>query len=149
MNEDECVLRSFQLFSSVLTMSLKSKRRKSTAKEALKCGREVKVHQANVSNNTFSTNPVGLHSLFVLEDEALDTDSKSVDPSFDPDISMTSDTEHLISTFCEEWVASLSWENRISLGLFLTSQMSTLLEKGETQAVELAAQMIGSSDKLI
>ena len=103
-NEDECLLRSLQQFSSVLTMPPKSKRRKST-EEALKCGRGVKARRAITSNDTISTDPVGLHSLFVLEDETLDTDSESVDPSFDPDISMTSDTEHLVSTFCEEWVA--------------------------------------------
>ena len=129
-------------------MPPKSKRRKNI-EESLRCGRETKQRRANASNDTPSTDPMGLHSLFVLEDEAQDTDSETVDPSFDQDVSMMSDTEHLISTFCEEWVASLTWENRTSLGLFLTFQSSTLLGKGETEAAELAAQMIGRSDRTI
>ena len=98
----------------------------------MKCGWEAKVHQENASNNTLSTNIVGLHSLFfILEDEALHTDSKSVDLSFDPDKRMTSDTEHFISTFCKNRF-SMSWENRTFLGLFLTFETLTLLGKGET-----------------
>ena len=142
------MLQLLQLFASVLMMPPKSRRRKNI-EESLRRGRETKQRRANARNDTPSTDPMGLHNLFVLEDEALDTDSETVDPSFDPDVSMMSDTEHLISTFCEEWVASLTWENRTSLRLFLTFKLLTLLGKGETEAAELAAQMIGRSDRTI
>ena len=56
-------------------MPPKSKRRKSV-EESLKRGREAKQRRAN----TPSTDPVGLHSLFVLDDDALDKDSESVLP---------------------------------------------------------------------
>ena len=65
------------------------------------------MRRASASNNTPSTNPMGFRSVFVPEDEALNTDSESVDPSFDPYISMTSDMKHLFNTFWDDWIASL------------------------------------------
>ena len=52
-----------------------------------------------MSNNTASTDPMRLNSLFVLEDGMLDADNETVSPSFILDVSIMSDTEHLISTF--------------------------------------------------
>ena len=80
----------------------------------MKCGREAKARRANTSNDTISNNPEGLHSLFVLEAEALDTDSELVDPSFDPDISMTSDTEHLLEETVKQYKKTIQSHRRIS-----------------------------------
>ena len=40
-------------------------------------------------------------------------------------------------------------EDRASLGFFLSFQLSTTLGKGETEAAELAGQMIGKSDRTL
>ena len=93
--------------------------------------------------------PERIQELLELSDDALDTENEDVDPSFDLDTSIKSDTGHMVDSFCEEWVASLSWENRASLGLFLSFQLSTILGKGETEAAELAGQMIGKSDRTV
>lgn len=85
--------------------------------------------------------------LLVQPDEALDTDNEELDPSFDLDSSLRSDTDHMVDAFCEEWITSLSWEDRASLGLLF--QLSAILGKGETEAAELAGQMIGKSDRTI
>lgn len=81
--------------------------------------------------------------------EALDTDDEELDPSFDLDSSMKSDTDHLMDTFCEEWVAQLDWEDKVSLGLFICFQLKHTLRKGETEAAELAGLMIMKSEKTI
>ena len=39
--------------------------------------------------------------------------------------------------------------DRISLGIFIQYQLSTVLQKGETESAELAALMIGKSDRTI
>ena len=84
--------------------------------------------------------------LLNLSHDAQDTDNEEKDPSFELDSSLKSDTHHLLDTFCEEWVAQLSREDRISLGIFIQYQLSTVLQKGETESAELAALMIGKSD---
>ena len=76
-----------------------------------------------------------------LSHEAKDTDNEEEDPSFELDSSIKSDTHHLLDTFCEEWVAQLSHEGRISLGIFIQYQLSTVLQKGETESAELVALM--------
>ena len=89
--------------------------------------------------------PETVADLLNLSHEAKDTDNEE-DPSFELDSSIKSDTHHLLDTFCEEWVAQLSREDRISLGIFIQYQLSTVLQKGETKSAELAALMIGKSD---
>lgn len=86
---------------------------------------------------------------FDLSVEALDTDDEEIDPSFDLDSSMKSDTVHLVDTFCEEWVAQLDWEDKVSLGLFICFQLKNILGKGETEAAELAGMMIMKCEKTI
>ena len=78
-----------------------------------------------------------------LSEDVLDTEDEAVDPS------MKSDTDHIVETFCEEWVSQLDRDDRFSLGLFLCSQMTRHLEIKETRAAELAGLMIGKSDKTI
>ena len=71
-----------------------------------------------------------------LSVDALDTEDESVDPSFDMDSSIKSDSGHMTETFCEDWVTHLDWEDRASLGLFLCFQIRAVLGKGETEAAE-------------
>ena len=37
----------------------------------------------------------------------MDTKDKAVDPTFDLDSNIKSDTDHIAETFCEEWVSKL------------------------------------------
>ena len=58
----------------------------------------MKQRQMNVNNNAPSTDSLWLNILFVLA-ETLDKDNKTVGVFFVLDVSIMSDTEHLISTF--------------------------------------------------
>lgn len=84
-----------------------------------------------------------------LSHDATDTENEEADPSFDLDSSMKSDSKHVVETFCEEWVTSLSWEDCASLGLFLSFQLKSVFQKGDTEAAEIAGMMTGKSDKTI
>ena len=90
-----------------------------------------------------------LFRLVTMSEDALDTEDEPVDPTFDLDSSMKSDTDHIAETFCEEWVSQLDRDDRVALGLFLCSQMTRHLEIMETRAAELAGLMIGKSNKTI
>ena len=79
--------------------------------------------------------PETVGDLLNLSHDAIDTDNVE-DPSFELDTSLKSDTHHLLDTFCE-WVAQLSHEDRISLGIFLQYQLSAVLQKGEIESAEL------------
>lgn len=63
--------------------------------------------------------PEGLADLLTQPEDALDTEDEEIDPIFDLDCSMKSDSGHIAESFCEEWVCQLEWEDRASLGLFL------------------------------
>lgn len=144
-------------------MPRKSKR-KLQSENAAKVGRGTKIRRQlsegaassieNVDNPAdheamLRDGPEGLADLVMMSDEALDTDDEEVDPSFDLDSSVTTDKQHIMETFCEEWITSLDWEDRASLGLFLSFQLNSLLHKGETEAAELAGLMIGKSDRTV
>ena len=73
------------------------------------------------------TVPKGLVGLFVLSGDALDTEDKDIDPLFDSDSSLKSDSDHIIDNVCEEQVNHL---NRVLLGLFFYFQLTTVLGKG-------------------
>lgn len=93
--------------------------------------------------------PEGLVDLLNDSVEALDTDDELADPSFDLHSSMKSDNDHLVDTFCEDWVSQLDWEDRVSLGLFISFQLTNVLGKGETEAAELAGLMIMKCERTI
>lgn len=90
-----------------------------------------------------------LSALITMSDEALDTEDETVDPTFNLDDSMKSDTDHMCENFCEDWVSHLDRDDRVSLGLFLYFQLTKHLEVGATKAAELAGMMIGKSDKTV
>ena len=48
-----------------------------------------------------------------------------------------------------ELVAQLDWEERPSLGLFLSFQLRSVLNIGESDAAELAALLISKSDRTV
>ena len=80
-----------------------------------------------------------------MSEDALDTDDEQTDKTF----SMELDTTHMKEGFCEEWLAQLDRDNFVSLGLFLSFQFTSLLQKKEIEAAELAWIMIGMSDRTI
>ena len=90
-----------------------------------------------------------LSRLVTMSEDALDTEGEAVDPTFDLDSSMKSDTDHIAERFCEEWVLQIDRDDRVALGLFLCFQMARHLEIKEARAAELAGLMIGKSDKTI
>ena len=90
-----------------------------------------------------------LDTLVTMSGEALDTDDEEVDPSFDLDLSIKSDTDYTDETFCEEWVSHLGRDDLVLRSLFLCFQLSRHLGVGETKAAELSALMIGKSDKIV
>ena len=72
----------------------------------------------------------GLAGVLTLSDDALNTDDEAADPSFNLDASLKEDTDHTMESFCENWVTHLTRDGRISLGLFLSFQLSKLLKYG-------------------
>ena len=90
-----------------------------------------------------------MKDLLNLSHDAVDTDNEETDPSFDLDLSIRCDKEHLIESFCEDWVTSLSWDDCASLGLFISFQLTKVLQKRERDAAELAGMMVGKSEKTV
>lgn len=92
-------------------MPPKSKRKKQLEK-CLEKGRELKKSKLDDSaqgeGSQQSEELYGavsdVEDLMGLSQEALNTDSESVDPSFNLDTSVKSDDEFLSESFCEEWV---------------------------------------------
>ena len=84
-----------------------------------------------------------------FHEDALDTDDETVDPSFDLNSSVRSDSDHLVENFCEDWVCHLDRDDRVCLGLFLCFQPTKHFYLGETKAAELAGMMIGKSDRVV
>lgn len=87
--------------------------------------------------------------LMKLSQEALNTDSKSVNPSFNLDTSVKSDDDFMVESFCENWVLQLGRDDMVSLALFLTFQLSKHFDCGTTKAAELAGLMVGWSDRAV
>jgi len=58
---------------------------------------------------------------------------------------MKSESSYIVDKFCEEWLAQLSREDVVLLGLFLSFQLQSLLETTKTRATEYAAILIGKS----
>ena len=72
-----------------------------------------------------------LTELASMPEEALNTDIEGVDPSFDLDSSMKSETDHVIEQFCKGWVCQLDTDDQVSLGIFLSLQLSKFLDVGQ------------------
>ena len=90
-----------------------------------------------------------LTGLLAMPGTALDTDDEAVDPTFDLDSSMKSDTDHIMESFCDDWISHLDKDDRVSLGIFLCFQLTKQLDIGDTKAAELSGIMIGKSDRTV
>ena len=53
----------------------------------------------------------------------------------------------LKDSFCENWEGQFERDDLVSLGLYLTFQLSNLLQKKETEVAEIAGIMIDKSDR--
>lgn len=97
-------------------------RRKRQLEEYLRQGREVKTArltgESSSEGHVDGEDGLDLSVLLEMEGEALNTDDETLDPSFDLDSSLTSDQDHLIENFCEDWVLQLDSDDKVSLGLF-------------------------------
>ena len=72
-----------------------------------------------------------LHHLVRMPKDALDTDDEQTDQTFSMEFEF--DTTHMKECFCEEWLAQLDRDNFVSLGLFLSFQLTSLLQKLKQQ----------------
>ena len=63
----------------------------------------------------------------------------STPPSTYVDASMKTDSEHMTERFGEDWIKHLERDDLVSLGLFLSFQLPSHLNLGETKAAELAS----------
>ena len=132
-------------------------KRKRTLEASIEIARESKRKRESVERELGTevridlgeNEPEDFADLLGMSQEALNTEDEAVDPTFDLDDSVKSDSVHIAESFCEEWVTHLRWDDRASLGLFLHFQHTTVLGKGETEAAELTGMMIGKSDKTI
>ena len=88
-----------------------------------------------------------MKELLDLSHEAENTDDEEIDPSFELNSSVKSDTTHQIETFCEEWVTQLSRDDRIALDVFLQYYLLETIGKSEIEAVELAGLMTEGQTK--
>ena len=72
-----------------------------------------------------------------MTEDAMDTDDEAVDPLFDMNESIKSGTDHVFETFCEDWMCQLGRDDKVSLSLFLSFQLTQHFELGDTKAAEL------------
>ena len=59
-----------------------------------------------------------ISELAQMSDDALNTEDESIDPTFDLDSSIKVDYNHMMESFCEDWVLQLERDDKVSLGLF-------------------------------
>lgn len=135
--------------TAVRAMPPKSKRQIS-AEENLRKARVKKRRLEDVEGTSNESGEVTeLSELLAMSEDALDTEDEDVDPSFDLDSSIKEDVEHMVDSFCEEWVLQLERDDKVALGLFLSFQLSKHLNLGETRSAEFAGLMIGRSDRTV
>ncbi len=128
---------------AVLSMPPTTKRKKMLSL-SLKKARRTKKFKATIADRQ-EREPQDLSDLLNLSHDALNTSNECVDPDFDPESSMKSDSSFTTDKFCEEWLEQLSWEDKTSLGLFLSFQLLSLLNVSKYRAAELAGILVGKS----
>ena len=79
---------------------------------------------------------------------ASDADSAQ-DPSFDPEEELRANPELKLEEFVEDWVLTLSRDDKISLGLFLFFHFQRLLSFTQEKAAEYAQIMTGRSERTV
>ena len=133
----------FVIILHSLSMPPTTKRNK-TLSLRLKKARRTKKFKATIAARQ-EREPEDLSDLLNLSHDALNTSNECVDPDFDPETSIKSDSSFMCDKFCDEWLAQLSWEDNTSLGLFLSFQLPSLLSVSKYRAAELAGILIGKS----
>ena len=78
----------------------------------------------------------------------MDEDS-NLDPTFDPEKEITANPDLKLEQYVEDWVLSLDYEDRVSLGLFLSFHFQHLLNFTQYHAADYAAIMMGKSERTI
>ena len=111
-------------------MAMARETKRSCSDEGESSNRALQTDSSHTSGTASRSVPSELQLLLGPSDNLADTDDEDVDPSFELESSILSDTDHMVDSFCEEWVTSLSWENRASLGIFLSFQLSSVMKKG-------------------
>ena len=81
--------------------------------------------------------------------EAANTEDEDVDPSFELNSSIKSDTAYRLEMFSEEWVSQLSCDDKFSLAMFLHYHLTVTIGKGDTEASQYMGLMINKSDRTI
>ena len=76
-------------------------------------------------------------------------ESDRSDATFDPDQEPTCSTDAILEQFVEDWLLTLDRDNIISLSLFLTYNLKSLLNFSTTKAADYAGIMLGKSDRTI
>ena len=76
-------------------------------------------------------------------------ESDRSDATFDPDQEATCSTDAILEQFVEDWLLTLDRDNIISLSLFLTYNLKSLLNLSTTNAADYAGIMLGKSDRTI
>ena len=109
---------SISLFSGLSTMPPKSARKRQI-QASLQKAREYRRTRVSSDNSVTATPITGasaavpsveqsdMAELLSMPESALDTDNEDIDPSFDLDASMKSDSDHMIESFCEDWISHL------------------------------------------
>ena len=124
-------------------------KRKKTLSLSLKKARRTKKFKATIAARQERLEPKDLSDLLNLSHDALNTSNECVDPDFDPETSIKSDTNFMTDKFCEEWLAQLSRDDKTSLGLFLSFQLPSLLQVSKYRAAELTSILVGKSTNAI
>ena len=76
-----------------------------------------------------------MHLVLLIPIDAPGDDDEAMDPTFDLDSSMRSDTAHQFESFSENWMLQMDG--------FLVHNLKVHLGKGGTGAADLAGMMVG------
>ena len=75
------------------------------------------------------------------------TDTNSSDVTYD--LEQDASAQSVLTQFVEDWVSTLDRENTISLALFLTYNLTSLLNLSYTKAAEYSGIMINKSERTV
>ena len=113
---------------------------------------------ARIDKRVLEEPPIVLMPIVSAEHEATAT-STSAAHAEDPtetnysdvtyDLEQDASTQSVLTQFVEDWVATLNRENTISLALFLTYNLTSLLNFSYTKAAQYSGFMINKSERTI
>ena len=106
-------------------MPPKTKRQRQLGESLFKARNEKKCESGEGTSSDVENQPgVGddireISELAQMLDDALNTEDESIDPTFDLDSSIKVDYNHMMESFCEDWMLQLERDDKVYLGLFL------------------------------